>query len=95
VRPYRRRGNAEYEKEDWDRAIVDLNRAIELDPKNHVAYWNRGWVHAEKEEYGAATKDMQKAIQLYPNDPAYQLDMERIKALMPKTTQDTNSTSPH
>jgi hypothetical protein len=92
---YRRRGNAEYEKEDFDQAIADFNRAIELNPKNHVAYWNRARVHAEKEEYDAAIKDMQKAIELQPHERAYQLDMERIKTLMPSTTQDTNPTNPH
>jgi tetratricopeptide (TPR) repeat protein len=80
---YRRRGNAEYEKEDFDQAMADFNRAIELDPKNHFAYWNRAWVHSDKEEYDAAMKDMQKAIELQPHERAYQLDMERIKALMP------------
>ena len=94
---YRRRGYAEYEKEDFDPAIADFNRAIELDPKNHFAYWNRAWVHvaywnragahAEKEEYDAAVKDMQKAIQLQPHERAYQLDMERIKALPSKSKQ--------
>ena len=92
---YRRRGNAEYEKEDRDRAMADFNRAMELDPKNHAAYWNRAWVHAEKEEYDAAVKDMQKATQLQPHEHVYQLDMERIKALVPSTTQETNSTNPH
>ena len=92
---YRRRGNAEYEKEDQNRAIADFNRAIELDPKNHFAYWNRAWVHADKEEYEAAVKDMQKATELQPHERVYQLDMDRIKALMPSTTQDTRSTNPH
>jgi hypothetical protein len=92
---YRRRGNAEYEKEDRNRAIADFNRAIELDPKNHFAYWNRAWVHADKEEYEAAVKDMQKATELQPHERVYQLDMDRIKALMPSTTQDTRSINPH
>jgi hypothetical protein len=93
---YRRRGNAEYEKDDFDQAMADFNRAIELDSKNHVAYWNRAWdhvaywnragVHAEKEEYDAAIKDTQKAIELQPHERAYQLDMERIKALSPSKT---------
>ena len=78
---YRRRGNAEYGKEEWDRAIADFTRAIELDPESHVAYMNRAWAHAKKEEYGAAIKDIQKAIQLQPNEPGYQHDMEEIKAL--------------
>ena len=92
---YRRRGNAEYEKEDRNRAIADFNRAIELDPKNHFAYWNRAWVHADKEEYEAAVKDMQKATELQPHERVYQLDMERIKALVPSKTPETKSTNPH
>lgn len=79
---YRQRGYAEYEKEDWDRAIADFTRAIELDPESHVAYWNRGWAHAKKGEYDAAIKDMQKAFQLQPHERAYQLDVEKIKALL-------------
>jgi tetratricopeptide (TPR) repeat protein len=79
---YRQRGWAEYEHEEWDRAIADFSRAIELDPNSHTAYWNRGWAHAKKKEYGAAIKDMQKASQLQPNEPGYQLDMEKIKALL-------------
>jgi tetratricopeptide (TPR) repeat protein len=79
---YRQRGNAEYEKEDWDRAIADFTRAIELDPNSHVAYWNRGWAHAKKKEYDAAIKDMQKASQLQPHERGYELDMEKIKALL-------------
>jgi Bacterial SH3 domain/Tetratricopeptide repeat len=92
---YRQRGWAEYEHEDWDRAVADFTHAIEVDPTSAVAYWNRGWAHAKKEEYGAAIKDMQKASQLGPNEPGYQLDLEKVKALLPSETPHTNSTKSH
>jgi tetratricopeptide (TPR) repeat protein len=44
--------------------LPDLDRAIQLDPKDDRAYWKRGSVHVEKEEYDAAVKDIQKAIDL-------------------------------
>ena len=81
---YRRRGNAEYEHENWDRAIADFTRAIEVAPNSGVAYWNRGWAHAKKKEYGAAIKDMQRASQLQPNEPSYPHDIEEIRALQTK-----------
>jgi hypothetical protein len=40
-------------------------------------------------------KDMQKATQLQPHEHVYQLDMERIKALVPSKTPETKSTNPH
>jgi TPR repeat len=79
---YRQRGYAEYQREDWDRAIADYSHAVELDPNSHTAYWNRAWAHAKKKEYNAAIKDIEKASQLQPNEPGYQVDMEKIKAMV-------------
>jgi tetratricopeptide (TPR) repeat protein len=36
------RGNAYYRKRDYDRAIADYTKAIELDPNYANAYTNRG-----------------------------------------------------
>jgi|RhiMetdeSRZDD1v2_1073273.scaffolds.fasta_scaffold233463_3 tetratricopeptide (TPR) repeat protein len=40
--PYNGRAAAYYNKEDFDHAIADSNKAIVLDSKNAAAYHNRG-----------------------------------------------------
>ncbi|OGP81886.1 MAG: hypothetical protein A2Z08_03775, partial [Deltaproteobacteria bacterium RBG_16_54_11] len=39
---YCTRGTAWAEKGDYDKAIADINKAIEIDPKDAMAYYNRG-----------------------------------------------------
>mgnify|MGYP001595382467 CR=1 FL=1 len=43
-----------YNKGDYDRAIADYTRAIELDPKDAITYSNRGIVYYNKGEYDYA-----------------------------------------
>ena len=62
-----KRGNAKDDKGDFDGAIADYNRVIELDPKFAVAYNNRGNAELEKGNLDAATADFDHAIELDPN----------------------------
>ena len=39
---YNERGNAYHEEGEYDLAIKDYNKAIELDPNYHAAYNSRG-----------------------------------------------------
>ena len=39
---YLQRANEHYKKGEWDAAIVDYTRAIELDAKSETAYDGRG-----------------------------------------------------
>ena len=45
-----------------------FNRAIELDPNDALAYFNRGNAYADQEEYARAMEDFNRAIELDPND---------------------------
>jgi len=60
-------GNEHYEKGDFDRAIENYNRAIELDPNYDKAYYNRGLAYACKEDYDRAIADINKVIELKPD----------------------------
>ncbi len=53
-------------KRDYDRAIADYDKAIELDPANALAYNNRGRAYADKGDHDRAIADYDKAIQLDP-----------------------------
>ena len=55
-------------KGDYDRAIKDYDRAIQLDPKNVFAYRNRGIAYENKGDHDRAIQDYDRAIQLDPKD---------------------------
>lgn len=63
---YSDRGHAYNLQKKWDKAIPDLNFAIELNPDLADAYNNRGWAYNGKREFETAIPDLDKAIKLAP-----------------------------
>jgi tetratricopeptide (TPR) repeat protein len=61
---YNNRGIAYGEKGQYDQAISDFNRAIELNPRDIKAYNNRGIVYRLKGQYDQAISDFNRAIEL-------------------------------
>jgi tetratricopeptide (TPR) repeat protein len=55
------------EKGDLDGAIADFSHAIELDPKNAIAYSNRAHAKRLKKDAAGALADCTRAIELDPN----------------------------
>ena len=53
---------------DYERAIEDCNRAIELDPNNSNAHSTRGIIYELKGDYGRALEDCNHAIELDSNN---------------------------
>lgn len=53
---------------DWEGAIADLTRAIELDPENHAAWLGRAMANNMAGKYAQAEADAKKAIELDPQD---------------------------
>jgi tetratricopeptide (TPR) repeat protein len=64
---YNDRGNAYYNKGEYDRAIADLNEAIRLDPNFVWAYNNRGNAYYNKGDIDRAIADYSEAMRLDPN----------------------------
>ncbi|CED85558.1 Molecular co-chaperone STI1 [Phaffia rhodozyma] len=60
-------GNAAFSKKDYDEAIVQFSKAIELDPKNHVLFSNRSAAYGGKRDYDQALVDAEKTIELNPS----------------------------
>jgi tetratricopeptide (TPR) repeat protein len=52
----------------YDRAIADLDRAIQLNPNSGAAFSLRGTVYYAEGQYEFAIKDLEQAIRLNPND---------------------------
>ena len=53
---------------DSDRAISDLNKAIELDPKSGFAYAGRAEAYLRHDNIERARKDSEQALQLSPDE---------------------------
>jgi tetratricopeptide (TPR) repeat protein len=53
---------------EYDKALSDYNKAIELLPRYAKAYNNRGYIYRKKGEYDHAIADYSKAIEI---DPKY------------------------
>ncbi len=73
---YNNRGNAYYSKGQYDQAISDFNKALEINPRYALAYNNRGVAYYFKREYEKSWKDVEKAQSL-----GYQIHPEFLEEL--------------
>ena len=53
----------------YKKALLNLNKAIELDSLNAYAYSNRGLLYFKKSDYKKARIDIEKSIRLDPKNP--------------------------
>jgi tetratricopeptide (TPR) repeat protein len=74
ARAYGNRCAALTYRKDYDRAIADCDKAIELDPKPARGYYVRCWVYLQKEDYDRGIADCDKAIELDPKFAKAYLD---------------------
>lgn len=64
--PYQYRGDAYFEKKDYNRAIIDYDKAIKLNPKKSQPYYGRGKAKKMKGDASAeldfaAAREIEKA----------------------------------
>jgi tetratricopeptide (TPR) repeat protein len=60
-------GNYHYDAKEYQKAVDDYGRVIELDPLYTIAYYNRGLAYKELKEYGKAIAGYDRALQIDPN----------------------------
>ena len=66
------RGNAYLIRGNFNPALQDFNKAVELDPNDANAYIIRGDAYLEKGDFDQALQDFNRAIELHPeNAEAY------------------------
>jgi tetratricopeptide (TPR) repeat protein len=63
---YFNRGVDLQKKGDYDRAIANYSKAIEINPRLAEVYTNRGFAYLLKGQYDKAIADSNKAIELNP-----------------------------
>ena len=61
---YTNQGVDHIRKGDWDQAILDCTKAIEIDSRDAIAYNNRGAAYGMKGDYGQAILDYKRACEL-------------------------------
>jgi len=70
------------EEGDFNGAIAEFNRLIELNPKDAIPYYNRGLLEANKRDFDRAIADFNRAIQLRPKFARAFNDRGSIKVAM-------------
>ncbi len=64
AKAYYNRGNAYAKKGQYDQAISDYTKALEINPRYAFAYHNRGVAYLGKGQYDKAWEDVHKAQDL-------------------------------
>ena len=64
---YQKRADASMVKGEFDSALVDYNRAVELKADDPLLFVGRGRTHFNLKSYDLSVKDFDKAVELNPN----------------------------
>jgi tetratricopeptide (TPR) repeat protein len=62
-----KRGQAHFNKGEYDQAMADFEQAVRFNPKNADHYVNRGFTYDKKGDYARAIADYDTALKLNPN----------------------------
>ena len=81
---YNNRGTAYFNKEGYDQAIQNYDKAIELNPNFAEAYNNRGNAYEDKGEYDQAIQDYNKAIELDPENAEFYTNNRKLAEKLKK-----------
>ena len=61
-------GKTKFAAKDYDNAMIDLDKAIQMNPKFIYAYYGRGIAKSELGDYNGAIVDYDRYIELNPGD---------------------------
>jgi len=79
---YFRKGWSAYGMGNYETAIVNLGKAIELNPKHALAYFYRGRCRGEIKDYKLAIEDFDKAIELEPGYAMAYFDRAQARKIL-------------
>jgi len=78
---YNNRGAAYVGKDDYDLAIADYDKAIELKPDLVEAYFGRGFVHKIRGEKEEAIRDFERCLELSEDEDLRKEAEEQLREL--------------
>lgn len=76
--PYSMRGAAYSAKGQNEKAILDLNMALDLAPDFFPAFTNRGLAYMRMRDFENAEKDLRMALELNPKDITSQVRLSEV-----------------
>jgi TonB family protein len=68
---YQNRGNAHFAKGEYDLALVNYNKVVELKGADATTYNSRGMAYSNKKSFEPAITEFDKAIELSPKDSVF------------------------
>ncbi len=89
---YTNRGEAYASRKEFDLAIADYTKAIEINPKYARAYDGRGVAYTSKGDYPRAVADVTRAVELAPKKPAPGAPPAAAKPVSPKAAAKPSTT---
>jgi len=64
---YKEKGNDEFKKGNYEKAIEFYTYATEMDPRNHVYYTNRALCYSTMKKWDKALRDAEKSVSIKPD----------------------------
>jgi tetratricopeptide (TPR) repeat protein len=74
------RAKAHYQAKEYDAAIADFNKIIEVAPKNAVVWYNRGCAYYAKGDRARALADWEQATALAPDNVRCREALEKARS---------------
>lgn len=71
-------------KFEFDEAMKDFDKALELYPNRAILYSGRGQVYAQTEQYQKALADLERAVELDPQGYMFAADLAEYLAACPQ-----------
>jgi Flp pilus assembly protein TadD len=78
---YGNRGISHFEMGDYESAVVDFTKYIELKPNNAMSYNNRGAAYLNLGNRQRARMDFERALELNPDGEAGKLARQNLARL--------------
>ena len=79
VKAYELRGKSKIFLNNYQKAIVDFSKGLEIDPNNSFLYFWRGFAYESLEKYPNAIKDLVIAQKLDPEFPLTRSILDHIE----------------
>jgi len=76
---YNNRGKSYLEKRNYDLAIIDFTKVIDMDVNYVPAYVSRGFAYESKGNFDLAKADYKKALSIDPNYTPAKDNLEKLK----------------
>lgn len=89
--PYALRGGLNIEFKQYDSAISDFSKAIELNPKGTTSYFNRSLAYENKGHFRNARRDILFVLKTDPSDQEAQDKLQKLNEMIQKNTKEVGT----